>query len=823
MKNRLLHMIGNAHIDPVWLWRWQEGFHEVLATFRAALDYLQEYPAFTFVASSAVFYEWVEKSRPEMFAEIRARVQEGRWIIVGGMWIEPDCNLPCGESFVRQVLYAQRFFLSKLGRLCQAGYNIDSFGHHANLPQILLKGGMPAYIFMRPMEHEKSLPGRLFWWEASDGSRVLTFRLPFSYLCDDQSLPVHARRCAEEMTAPMDESMCFYGIGDHGGGPTRKSIELILQMDRDPAFPARLVFGNPDVFFEQVKAKGWEFPVVQDELQHHASGCYAAHSGVKRWNRRAENRLLAAEKWACLAAWLTGQAYPDELGRAWKNVLFNQFHDILAGTSLESAYEDVRDSYGEACAIADRALNLAMQAIAWQIHIPLEEATRPIIVFNPLTWPMMQPVELDFDRWQAGAVLLDENNTEIPYQAEDSPTTPWRSKLIFLADLPALGYKTYRFSSRPAQPVESGQDMDEETAGECQAGGEAELRLENRRFTLTISAANGLSLLNKEWNCQVFSGPAAVPVAVEDPSDTWSHGILRFDQEMDLPAQVSLRRLAHGPVRQTVCLAHRLGNSQVKQYFSLYPQADWVEVKVTVDWHEKHRLLKLRFPLNIRSGCVTCEIPYGAIRRPADGEEEPMQNWVDVSGEEPGEGRKVGLSLLNDGKYSVDVRTDPGGTPNIGLTVLRSPVYAHHDPAVLDPEGEYRYMDQGFQQFRYLLLPHAGSWEEARTVQRAMELNQPAMAMVGTHHPQGMWPQSDHFIEVTPANVLVNVVKKAEDGQAWILRAVEVNGWDASCVINLPVLARRIEAYFKPGEIKTFYIPLHPGQPLKETDLLEIA
>ncbi len=180
-KAATLHMIGNAHIDPVWLWRWQEGCHEVLASFRSALDRLNEDPDFVFVSSSAVFYSWVEQIQPAMFEEIRARVREGRWEIVGGWWLQPDCNIPGGESFVRQGLYGQRYFKTKFGVTARVGYNVDSFGHHGMLPQILKQSGLDYYVFMRPNPQEQGLPGRLFWWESNDGSRVLAYRIPFEY------------------------------------------------------------------------------------------------------------------------------------------------------------------------------------------------------------------------------------------------------------------------------------------------------------------------------------------------------------------------------------------------------------------------------------------------------------------------------------------------------------------------------------------------------------------------------------------------------------------------------------------------------------------
>ena len=234
MKEKKLHMIGNAHLDPVWLWQWQEGFQEVKSTFRSALDRLDEYEDFIFTASSAAFYEWVEKGDPGMFEEIRARVVEGRWQIVGGWWIQPDCNIPGGESFARQALYGQRYFQEKFGTTARVGYNVDSFGHNCMLPQILAKSGLDYYVFMRPAPHEKGLPDDLFWWESDDGSRVLAFRIPFEYCTTGEDLEKHVRRCAGEIREPFVHTMCFYGVGNHGGGPTKENIESILRLSSDP-------------------------------------------------------------------------------------------------------------------------------------------------------------------------------------------------------------------------------------------------------------------------------------------------------------------------------------------------------------------------------------------------------------------------------------------------------------------------------------------------------------------------------------------------------------------------------------------------------------
>ena len=803
MKEKKLHMIGNAHLDPVWLWQWQEGFQEVKSTFRSALDRLDEYEDFLFTSSSAAFYEWVEKSDPGMFGEIRSRVAEGRWQIVGGWWIQPDCNIPGGESFVRQALYGQRYFREKFGVTARVGYNVDSFGHHGMLPQILAKSGLDYYVFMRPAPHEKGLPDDLFWWESDDGSRVLALRIPFEYCTTGEDLEKHVRRCAGELREPFVHKMCFYGVGNHGGGPTRANIESILRLDSDPELPA-LIFDTPDGFFEGASASGLPFPTVHDELQHHAVGCYSAHSVVKRLNRRAENTLLSAEKYCAIAHRVTGLPYPDDFARAWKAVLFNQFHDILAGTSLEAAYEDARDGFGEAMSIAGRNLNYALQSVSWSIGLE-QDGTTPVVVFNPHSWPGLAGVELEYGGLTGEEVLLDDEDRRIPLQSVRSRASArGRNRLAFVADLPAMGYRVYRVAPQPSKGGEPPLRADESSA-------------ENERFRLSLDPETGFiaGLYDKERRVEVFGGPAARPVVLADPSDTWSHGVVRFDDEV---GSFSLERLAlveHGPVKAVLRVESRYGSSRLVQDFTVYAALDRIDVDVTVDWREQFKALKLRFPVNLRLVRATCEIPYGSIEREVDGAEQPGQGWIDLSGLSPQTGEPYGLSLLNDGKYGLDVKNE-----EIGLTVLRSPIYAHHDPFVPQPEESYSFIDQGIQRFTYALLPHEDGWEAAGTVRHAAELNQRPVALIESYH-EGPLPTRDSYLSVEPDNVILEALKRAEGSDDLILRCRETSKQATGATISLPGWSREIEADFAPCEIKTFRVPTDESLPVIETDLLE--
>lgn len=808
-NRKTLDMIGNAHLDPVWLWQWQEGFQEAKATFRSALDLMREQDDFLFTSSSAALYEWVESNDPEMFGEIKARVAEGRWEIVGGWWIQPDCNIPGGESFVRQGLYGQRFFKEKLGTTAHVGYNVDSFGHAATLPQILSKSGMDSYVFMRPHPHEQSLPSRLFWWESEDGSRVLTYRIPYEYCTSPRDLREHVARCAAELHGRVDELMCFYGVGNHGGGPTRENLASIREMADDPAYP-RLIFSTPTRYFHTMREKGSAFPVFHDELQHHASGCYSAHSGVKRWNREAENLLVTAERMSALAMCVTGLPYPDDFARAWKGVLFNQFHDILAGTSIEPAYEDARNLYGEAMAIAGRNLNGAVQSLSWHIGIPREESVRPLVVFNPHSWAVRANVEHEFGRVNEGDILLDDEGEEVPLQCVRSQATVAsgsRTRLSFIADLPPYGYRTYRVvpgDSKRSFPMVHADDG----------------TMENDVFRVGIDRETGCltSLYHKGEEFEFLRRPAARPVVLSDKSDTWSHGVLHFDDVVGEFAATSTALIEHGPVKSVIRTQSEYGSSRLIQDFTMYPDLPWIDVAVTVDWREQFKMLKLEFPINVFFSTITYEIPYGFIHRPGNGEEEPGGAWIDLTGVGRNQGHLVGVSIINDGKYSYSATEK-----EMNLTVLRSPIYAHHDPYEPQPDRFYTFIDQGIQHFSYRILPHSGSWEGAGTVQRAAELNAPPIVQVESCHP-GPLPQSGSYLEIDAENVVVTATKLAEDGDALILRCLETTGAATEAHIRLPHWNREISTQFGPCELKTFRIPLDasvPDESVTETNLIE--
>ena len=605
MKKRV-YLIGNAHLDPVWLWQWQEGFAEVKATFRSALDRIRQFDDFIFTSACAAYYMWIEKSDPEMFAEIRQRVKEGRWVVTGGWFIQPDCNLPAGESFARHALISQRYFEEKFGKMAETGYNVDSFGHNGSLPMILRNSRMKNYVFMRPGPAEKTLPQSLFVWESRDGSRVTTYRIPLHYNLRQGRVPMF-----EEIASMPEETdqMAFYGIGNHGGGPT---VEFLNWMHEN--LDGRFVYSDPDTFFAAQKPE--TLPVVRDDLQYHAKGCYSAVSDVKAGNRRAEHALLRAERLSVLSEHLVKTPYrAAELERAWKAVLFNQFHDILGGCTIREAVEDAKELWGGALSVAADVENFAVQQISWKIDTvgdckigksiseeQAEEIGTPVVVFNPLAHEVNAPVHLRFvyDR------VTDAQGNDLPIQCvRDSKTNRFKKYgRLFQARVPALGYAVFRLRQTPPEKEPS------------------------NPFTVTDhSVSNGLvriafdprtgdlvSYSDLKRGRELLSGPTAVRLFNDEPFDTWAHAVESLRSEpVDTPVRGQVHAIEYGPVRATVRAVHRFGNSTVTRDYSLLAGSDRVEVSVKVDFHEPFRILKFEIPVNCREGKAVCKIPFGSI------------------------------------------------------------------------------------------------------------------------------------------------------------------------------------------------------------------
>lgn len=784
MAKQKVFMIGNAHLDPAWVWSWQEGSCEAKATIRSALDRMKEFPDFKFVCSSSSVYQWIEDFDPEMFGEVKARIQEGRFIIVGGWKVQPDCNLPGGENFARMSLYSQRYFYENFGKTAQVGYNVDSFGHNAMMPQILRKSGMKYYVYMRPMEYEKSMKENVFTWEAPDGSQVTAFRINEMY-CKRfntlEELDAYLHDCSKFYHGT--EFMGYYGVGNHGGGPTIRNIELIREYNTKEDAPFELIMADPAEFFEKFEKEN-EMLVVKEELQHHASGCYSAMSEIKTLLRKGETKMTAAEKFSVLAKLSTGKKYSVKLIQdGWENLNFLTFHDILGGCCIKSAYDDCLYMGYETVSIAEKQKNSALQTLSWKIDTTKKDFGLPIVIFNSHCFDVEEVIEINNNALK----IKDVNGNDVPFVNAPSEAQPVfeRDNAVFKAKVPALGYAVYYYT-----PSVDFNGTNTEGDYAVRAKKCADLTLENEYLKVQFNEQGApVSVFDKRTGKETLNGAARSVVIDESAHDTWSHGKNYFDNEIGEFKTVKATKLESNDVRETVKVSSVYGESSLTQYYTLNAGEEFVRVRVKMNWNEKHKMLKFAYPVACEAPTSVYEIPFGTVERPCNGEEESALMWAMVGNAEGG------LAILNDSKYSYSAKDNV-----LSLTAIRSPIYCDHGRIRGE---ESNYTDQGIHDFSYALLP-ATTDEKSKIFRRALQFNTPVSVILENHH-EGILPLTYSAVSVSAENIVISAIKQSEDGKGYVVRAYECDGKTASATVGIKGL-KPLKAQFKPYEIKTFYL-----------------
>ena len=800
-----LHMIGNSHIDPVWFWNWEEGMQEVKSTLLSALDRMNEYEDFRFTCTSQAFLRWIEEILPDKFEEIRKRVAEGRWELTGGWFIEPDCILPGGEAFVRQGLYSQRYFKEKFGKICRIGSNVDSFGHNHILPQILKKSGMDSYVYMRP-RHD--LP--VFRWVSDDGSEVTAISLPSEYTAWFYQQTKRNVDDTLKRTTDWESMVCCYGVGNHGGGPTKANIECVKTTMAEEYPEVDFVFSSYEDFLKEIDKDA--LTEITGPFEKVNPGCYSADSAFKKLNRQAEKRLRDTDVFLSMARGM-GRPVADKreaLKDLWQLLLFNHFHDTMGGTAIKPARDEAIMQMSCVCAQAGIIKALAIQNIVNTTDTVGEGY--PLFLFNTSDQPWHDYVTVELEWYNKNPLTLwNPEGQEIPYQRVHSEAKirhvgiGGRRRFVFLAEIPPMGYAVYRtLVQEPTMVYNNGMELDDEEA----------YVLENDYIKVIFDRENGwlTSCLEKETGFEALKGPMSLHIWA-DERDTWGHEQgKRFCELPEKFTLESIKKVESGKFRQTIRAIYTCGESRLTQLYTLYPNRKEVLIENRLCWVKPWTMLKMGFFTGVEANHTKAETSYGVLHREIkDTDEYYMHRFLDVANQEGG-----GLAIANDGKYAFNMADG-----RIQLTVARSTIYAQGQTSGPDWQNEYEtyeYTDLGEQTFLLTLMPHQAPLENRALRTMAEKLAGTYEYLADNNHPGQKKQVRYSFASTDSENVAIALVKQAEDDEDYVVRLLELEGKD--CVFTLYLAGEQYPLSIGHHEIKTVKINSET-KIVKEVNLLE--
>lgn len=739
---------GHAHIDVAWLWTLGQTRRKTGRTFHTVLRLMEQFPDYHFTQSQPQLYDYIREDYPELFEAVKARIAEGRWEAIGGMWVEADCNLSGSESLARQFLLGRTFFREHFGPDAESPvlWLPDVFGYAWNLPQLIKEAGLEYFFTIKiGWSQYNRLPYDTFWWQGLDGTKVLTH---FSTTPDGSAFASTYNANASPKQALgtwtnfqqkelAQDLFMAYGYGDGGGGPTREMLENIREMSNLPGAP-QMRQGSAGDFYRKVEAEvGPQLPTWNGELYLELHrGTYTSQSRNKRANRKSEFLLHDAEFLAALADLVNDEyAYPKAtLNKAWELVCLNQFHDIIPGSSITPVYTDSLAQYADVRAMGERVRDEALAAIG-------AKSSGDVLVVNPTSFERAElaflPAKLEpsqvLQRADGGMVVTQETDGGTWIDAGE--LAPYSvTSLVIAEDAIGMG----------------GTDLSVDVD-----------HLENEYVRVEFDAAGDITrILDKQTGRDVLP-PGVVAnqfQALEDRPmnwDAWDVDIFYDDKVYLAEPASAVTVVERGPLRATLEIKRRILSSEYVQRISLAYNSPRLDIDTQIDWRERHILLKVAFPVDVLSPKATYEIQWGNTERPTHQNtswdwarfETCAQKWVDLS-----EG-DFGLSVLNDCKYGHDIRDNV-----IRISLLRA-------PTLPDPEA-----DQGEQRFAYSILPHAGGWDSP-TVAAAYGLNDPLIATLTARGDAAA--AATPLVQVDRENVVIETVKRAEDGNGLIVRLYE--------------------------------------------------
>jgi alpha-mannosidase len=826
MSHKKIHLVSNAHLDPVWLWEWPEGAAEALSTFRTAAALCEEFGDFVFSHNEAILYQWVEAHEPALFQKIQGLVRRKKWNILGGWFLQPDCNMPSGESLVRQILLGKAYFKEKFGVTVRTASNLDPFGHTRGLVQILAKSGYHSYLFCRPDKGWLNLPADEFIWMGYDGSEILAARAEAHY----NSRKGFARAKIEDWIKShpeKDVSLLLWGVGNHGGGASRKDLQDIETLRKEIA-EFDIVHSTAEAYFEELAARSKTLPRFALGLNPWAVGCYTTMARVKQRHRALENELFSAEKMASAAAFQGFMKYPaDKLAEAQRDLAFAEFHDLLPGSSIGPGEEGALRLLDHGLEICSRVKAAAFFALA-AAEKPAEEGELPVFVYNPHPFAVKAVFETEFQEQEpnyAGGFMMPRlfrRGKPLPCQVEKEASNlsiEWRKKAVFAAEIEpgCMNRFIIRLENTGERPRPGPQQLS------------GTFRFRTSELGVDIGASTGLIEQYRVRQDSLLAGGAFRPLVIEDNSDPWGMSVRSFRHvvgafELLSPGQgtwlsgvtkntlPSVRVVEDGDVRTVVEAVLGYGHSFMILRYKLPKQGTEVEVEARVHWNEKDRMLKLSIPTLLPSCQYIGQTAYGSEELLMNGDEAISQKWAAAVSSK----KNLAISLINDGVYGSDFCDG-----ELRISLLRGAAHA------ADPAGERplfyqdRYIpriDQGERVFHFWLNGGKASQRLEAIDREALARNEKPYVLI--YSPPGSGEKALPFVVLRGTAVVVTALKKAERGRDIIIRLFEPTGKARSAMLELPFANAKINVHLRAFEIKTLRFSPKTKK-FREVDLTE--
>ncbi len=831
--NRTIHLICNAHIDPVWLWTWEEGLAETLSTFRIAAKFCEEFDGFVFCHNESLLYQWVEEYEPVLFRRIKKLVAHGKWKIIGGWYIQPDCNLPSGESFVRQILTGKKYFKDKFGVEPETAVNFDPFGHSRGLVQILAKSGYRSYLFCRPDPNHLDLPAADFIWEGFDGSRILAHRSSEHYNSEKGKLTEKLDRWLEANPG-LESGIFLWGIGNHGGGPSLEDLSNIqlrisnTDVSKNQDYP-EMRHSWPEAYFGWLETKREWLPVWENDLNPWAVGCYTSMARVKKMHRELEETYYFTEKIWSHAVLVGLMKYPyQELNQALEDLLFCEFHDILPGSGIPEVENYALQRMSHGLEILSRLKTKAFfLLLAGQS--PARKGEFPILVYNPEAMDVEETLIVELQgaepNFNPGVFLLpelfDDSGNLVEYQLEKESANienDHRKRLVFCAKLQASSMNRFScylrevpIDEKPLQPAQE------------------DFVFSNNQVLIHINPDTGLIDQYQVDGFDYLNVNSAELRAMSDYADPWGMKVDGFNEtegrfRLMSPSETarfagtngpiqSVRIIEQGPVRTVVEALFRYNESTAAVRYFIPKTGSGIEMEIRVFWMEKDRMLKFGFPTTLSGEPVMGQVAYGVQEFKQEDMELVAHQWVGI------------FSQSGDHAFTVVNRTTYGfdfSGGELRLSLLRSPAYAGHPvndytPIVRQDRFTPR-MDQGEHLFRFRL--NAGPVRERleKIDRESRMLNSGSMTLCCFPKKSGKSPGS--VVRLSNPSVRMAALKYSEAGDQLIIRFFETSGYPARADLMIPLLNVKTLLVFRPFEIKTIAVDSRNGE-INEVNLLE--